>query len=596
MKLSNTFLLLAVIIFVNFKSIAQNKSEDLDIIVKKIDESIINKNEDSVAYYYQKLSPFSLQKKYYKNYVDVTTKVGHFYEGYGSFEKSINIYQNALSVAESFNDFQYSSKVLVDISQAYRIFHDYQKAIDYGKRAIKILEKDTTNNLSYKSAALDITAAAFTENKQADSAVIYQEKVLTFLPKLDSMDIKTTIVNIGYTYMELNELEKARIYTEHGLKLYKRIKSDYALAAIYTNLAMYGRRAKKYNYALKMFDTAIYYTKKSNYLEPYFWIYDERSQVYKALNQNKKAIIDLEKLVEVKDSVFKNQRAKTAQEMEAKYQSVKKGKEIAQQKEELLEKELAIKNRNLYATFLGAALLLLGVISIGYYRRNLFKRKQLQKEIDLKDALSTIKTQNRLQEQRLRISRDLHDNIGSQLTFIISSIDNLKFVSKDANEKLKNKLSNISTFTSDTIFQLRDTIWAMNKSSITIDDIHSRTLSFIEKAKTAKPEIEFTTKFEVDNSKVLTSIQGMNIFRVIQEAINNAIKYADASKISVEASEIENQIQFKISDNGKGFDLSKVSLGNGLSNMEKRMSEINGEVFINSKPSQGTDIQIICNL
>ena len=596
MKLSNTFLLLGTIFFSVFKSEAQNKNENIDVIVKNIDESITKKNEDSVSYYYQKLSPYRLDKKHYKKYVDVTTKVGHFYEGYGSFEKSINIYQNALSVAESFNDLQYSSKVLVDISQAYRIFHDYNKAIDYGKKAIKILEKDTTNNLSFKSAALDITAAAFTENKQADSAVIYQEKVLTFLPKLDSMDIKTTIVNIGYTYMELNELEKAKIYTEHGLKLYKRIKSDYALAAIYTNLAMYGRRAKKYNYALKMFDTAIYYTKKSNYLEPYFWIYDERSQVYKAINQNKKAVLDLEKLVAVKDSVFKNQRAKTAQEMEAKYQSAKKGKEIAQQKEELLEKELAIKNRNLYATFLGGALLLLTVISFGYYRRNLFKRKQLQKEIDLKDALSTIKTQNRLQEQRLRISRDLHDNIGSQLTFIISSIDNLKFVSKDANDKLKNKLSSISSFTSDTIFQLRDTIWAMNKNNITIDDIHTRILSFIEKAKTAKPDIKFTTKFEIDNSKTLTSIQGMNTFRVIQEAINNAIKYADASKITLEAIEFKNQIQFKISDNGKGFNLSKVSIGNGLSNMEKRMSEINGEIFINSKLNQGTDIQIICNL
>ena len=79
-----------------------------------------------------------------------------------------------------------------------------------------------------------------------------------------------------------------------------------------------------------------------------------------------------------------------------------------------------------------------------------------------------------MQEQRLRISRDLHDNIGSQLTFIISSIDNLKFVTKDVNEKLKDKLSSISSFTSDTIFQLRDTIWAMNKSEITIEDLHAR--------------------------------------------------------------------------------------------------------------------------
>mgnify|MGYP000315454022 CR=1 FL=1 len=116
--------------------------------------------------------------------------------------------------------------------------------------------------------------------------------------------------------------------------------------------------------------------------------------------------------------------------------------------------------------------------------------KHLQKEIDLKAALATIKTQNRLQEQRLRISRDLHDNVGSQLTFIISSLDNLKYVTKDTNTKLKEKLSNISSFTSDTIYQLRDTIWAMNKNEISIEDLHTRILSFIEKAKTEQLSIE----------------------------------------------------------------------------------------------------------
>ena len=104
---------------------------------------------------------------------------------------------------------------------------------------------------------------------------------------------------------------------------------------------------------------------------------------------------------------------------------------------------MAIKNRNLYTILLISALLILGIVFYAVHKKNQFKKKQLQKEIDLKDALATIKTQNRLQEQRLRISRDLHDNIGSQLTFIISSIDNLKFISKDANQKLKDKLSNI---------------------------------------------------------------------------------------------------------------------------------------------------------
>lgn len=217
----------------------------------------------------------------------------------------------------------------------------------------------------------------------------------------------------------------------------------------------------------------------------------------------------------------------------------------------------------------------------------------MQKELELKDALATIKTQNRLQEQRLSISRDLHDNIGSQLTFIISSIDNLKFITKDANDKLKEKLTSISSFTSDTIFQLRDTIWAMNKNEISIEDLQARILSFVEKAKQATGNsIEFKFKSNVDNDKKLTSIVGMNLFRVIQEAINNAIKYAKASTIQISAIEKNNEATITIKDNGIGFNLNEVELGNGLKNIEKRVSDIKGKVFINSKIEKGTTIKI----
>ena len=257
---------------------------------------------------------------------------------------------------------------------------------------------------------------------------------------------------------------------------------------------------------------------------------------------------------------------------------------------------MEIKNRNLYAVLLTSALIILGIVFFSIYKKNQLKRKQLQKEVDLNDALFVIKTQNKLQEQRLRISRDLHDNIGSQLTFIISSIDNLKYISKDANSKLKDKLSRISSFTGDTIHQLRDTIWAMNKSEISIEDLHARILSFIEKAKIATENIKFDIKQEINENFTLTSLKGMNVFRVTQEAINNAIKYADASKINISISKNNNNLKISIKDNGTGFDINTVELGNGLSNMEKRMNEIDGKINISSKKNSGTDIQIICKL
>jgi signal transduction histidine kinase len=299
---------------------------------------------------------------------------------------------------------------------------------------------------------------------------------------------------------------------------------------------------------------------------------------------------------QLKDSILNKDTNSRIAELEIQFQTAEKEKEIAKQKEKILENELTIKTRNLYAILLGAALLILVIISFGVYRRNQYRRKQLVKELELNKALATIRTQNRLQEQRLKISRDLHDNIGSQLTFIISSIDNLKYATKDFNEHFKEKLATISSFTSDTIFQLRDTIWAMNKGEVTYEDFQSRLLSFVEKAKTASETTHFDVESFADTNITFESIVSVNLFRVVQEALNNAIKHAKATSISIKTTRKEDQFCIQIQDNGIGFTKDNSILGNGIRNMEKRMNEIHGTIVIDSEPNVGTKIVLTLHI
>jgi signal transduction histidine kinase len=227
------------------------------------------------------------------------------------------------------------------------------------------------------------------------------------------------------------------------------------------------------------------------------------------------------------------------------------------------------------------------------YRQQKLKTTQQAQEFELKSAISKIENQNKLQEQRLNISRDLHDNIGAQLTFIISSVDNIKYAFDITNEKLDNKLSNISSFAKDTIIELRDTIWAMNSNEISFEDLEIRINNYIEKAREAKDQISFS--FAIDpvlKTQKLTSVQGMNIYRTIQEALNNAIKYANATVISINAKQVENQLKIIIQDNGVGFDEATVEKGNGLQNMQKRIEEIGGEFHLSSS-NEGTRIEIL---
>lgn len=240
-------------------------------------------------------------------------------------------------------------------------------------------------------------------------------------------------------------------------------------------------------------------------------------------------------------------------------------------------------------------LVALPLFMLTIYSFIVIKSNVRQHEVELECNRLQVESKTKLQEQKLTISRDLHDNIGSQLTFIISSVDNVKYAFDIENSKLDEKLTDISSFAKDTIVELRDTIWAMNSDEITFEDLESRIHNFIGKAKEVKDEIQFSFETDADlKTTKLTSVEGMNLYRSIQEALNNAIKYADATSISIAAKKMGTQTQITIQDNGIGFDEAKIQKGNGLQNMQKRIEDINGNFRLESS-NQGTTITMLLN-
>ena len=275
------------------------------------------------------------------------------------------------------------------------------------------------------------------------------------------------------------------------------------------------------------------------------------------------------------------------------YETGEKERIIAQNRVDLLVKERKVQNRTTLLIVISVFALFLGVLAFLIYRQQKLKNVQQQQEHELKTAISQIETQNKLQEQRLNISRDLHDNIGAQLTFIISSVDNIRYAFDLKNTKLESRLQNINSFTKATIVELRDTIWAMNHSEISFEDLSTRIYNFIENAKDATENINFNFDIAKGISKMrLSSVAGMNIYRTIQEAINNAIKSAAATEIAVTIADDNHLINIQVRDNGIGFDVLADNGGNGLLNMKKRISEIQGEFLIDSNTS-GTTITVL---
>src|SRR5690606_37558553 len=173
----------------------------------------------------------------------------------------------------------------------------------------------------------------------------------------------------------------------------------------------------------------------------------------------------------------------------------------------------------------------------------------------------------------------------------------IKYYISGKNEQLTGRLSNVAVFAKETIQELRDTIWAMNKPGISIKDLQSRIANFMEKAKQSHNNIRISqiTDRNVPADYAFTGLQGLNIFRIIQEATNNALKYAEANVIIIEISKDDNNIRFLIEDNGKGFVEKEVEAGNGLVNMRKRASELGYELLLLSEPDKGTSVSFAVN-
>nr|WP_298988894.1 tetratricopeptide repeat protein [uncultured Polaribacter sp.] len=516
----------------------------------------------------------------------------------GKNNEALDIYFKALKSAELEKDSVHIGLLFNNIANIYEDMNEQEKSLDLYKKSLEIKLKHGTfvqivnayfnvanRQLHIGELENDSTLLVKAEKNYEKALEIAQEKNFGN-GKLVGWE--------GLGKIELNKKNfiKSKEYFNKVLEVAKATKNKPYLNMANLSLAYIENDLKNHKKAEFYLKQSKDFVEKSGSITQKKQLYENLYIVEENKGNYKKAFEYLRKKNEIDETLTSNEIKEKISRYEVKYETEKKEKEIAQQKEQLLEQELAIKNRNLYAIIITSILLILGIIFFAIYKRNQFKRNQLQKEIDLKDALAIIKTQNRLQEQRLRISRDLHDNIGSQLTFIISSIDNLKFISKDANEKLKSKLATISSFTGDTIHQLRDTIWAMNKSEISIEDLHSRILSYIEKAKIAVPEVKIDVNYDIDKNKSFSSLIGMNIFRTLQEAINNAIKYSESNTIEITLKNKKNNFVATVTDFGKGFAINSVELGNGLSNMEKRMSEIGGTIKITSEEKKGTTIQL----
>ncbi|WP_298348606.1 sensor histidine kinase [Runella sp.] len=205
------------------------------------------------------------------------------------------------------------------------------------------------------------------------------------------------------------------------------------------------------------------------------------------------------------------------------------------------------------------------------------------------------KLKNLEEKQKLRnkIAEDLHDEVGSTLSSI-SILSNIaqKNLQQNQWEKTETIINKISRDSRTTLDAMDDIIWSVNPDNDSLRLVILRLKEFANPLLEAQ-EIECVFKIPTDTVNVVVGmIPRRNLYLIAKEAINNAAKYAQASKVTVEIQKQNNELILNVEDNGKGFDTEAPSSRNGLKNMEKRAKEIAGTLTINSVIDKGTAVRL----
>ena len=527
----------------------------------------------------------------YSLYSGLLTNLGEFPDGLKyAFE--------AVGIDREVGDGYREARDLSTVGFIHDRMYELRESIKWSKQALEIALKN--DDLNGQADAYNNIGIAYDElaeqngfNRQLfDSALYYNKKSLAIQEqKKDYGSMRVDYSNIGNTYSKLGEYGMAEEYTQKSLAVpgfeERKGVTLVNLGKIYLETGRYVEARKILDSALQ--NTITYGTKKFQ-LEAYYRMHELDIK----LGNYEGALKNYIQYKSIEDSLVNERKNLQVVEMNTRFKTAAQEKQLAETRADLAEQELSNRKQKMILFGGGGLVLILAMVSYLLYNQQKLKNRQLKKENELKVALAKIETQNRLEEQRLRISRDLHDNIGSQLTFIISAIGNLKF-SLGGDSAIAHKLDDIGDFTTRTIRELRDTIWAMNKTQVTMAELAPRIADFIHKAEKSTEGITF--KFNMDDTipdaLTFTSVEGINMYRIVQEAVNNSIKYAGPSLIAVSFSSYGEELIFTIIDDGSGFDIKDHLPGNGLRNMRKRAQEINAVFDLDSTPA-GTSIKVVC--
>ena len=411
---------------------------------------------------------------------------------------------------------------------------DYKLAEKYFIKAIDLSKQNgdtasTTFSLHYRLLATTYDA----ENMPDKAEKIFQELIVKTRLAKDSANLVESLLFYTNVLKKKKEFEKAILFSDEALAIARKINLiDGVITALNTHAA-------------NLADAG-------NYKEAYKFKREEAELV------KTRFAGDLNKKISDAEAVFKT----TELQHENEIASIK-----------------AKKEKQVYIIAFAGLLILASFASYYFYQKRSVRQK--------------IQMQFQVQEEKERLSRDLHDNLGSQMALLSNNIESMD-INYRKQQAIDNNIDRIKDTSKQLLQTLRETIWILNKEQVTAQEFFDKLVDYTHRFLQSYPDVKLLVEEDFAGSKQLNSNEALQLFRICQEAITNSCKYAGSEILELHGKAGPEKFIISIKDQGQGFDSNATAAegGYGLKNMRRRASDINAELQIVSAKGSGVTVSI----
>lgn len=558
-----------------FTSHSKNHISVIKDLQKKSEDYKANNQLDSVISLEKKIILLSQKNNYKIGEANAFGRIGLAYKLKGKFPIALKNLFHSLLLFEKLKDKKGIVYQLGNIGTVYASLHQNQKAFSYYSRALKI-SKEINDQKSISSQYSNI-AVCYTEWDSLDLAEAYYLKSLEIDKKINNrLNIALNLTNIGSVYARKQNQDKSLDYYFQALEYYDTKNDFYEIANGYINIsASYAEKFDKKS-ALKYLDSAFVYGDKVDDLDFKTLLEWIAHQIFESFGDDKMALFHYKKHIEYRDLLFneENNRKNLEAEINYSYQKKKLNDQIKQSKK---IGEINARNRifKLSAYF---SIFILSLLSFGIFFYIRFKNNK--KQLVLKNEFSRQTIVNQEAEKK-RIAQELHDSVGQNVLFIRNQLVQ------------KNQVELIEA-TDATLNEIRSISRDLYPTHLNNYGLKAAVENLFEKAKEST-QMLLSLDFDDFNVKLSKEVE-INIYRIFQECLSNAIKHSNASSFRIVYEKYNHSNRFIIQDNGVGFDQKSINLSsinsNGLLNIQERVSILSGKLSVQSENSKGVKIII----